>query len=162
MRKALMPFVVVAAVASFACGPEPAAHSPLVPPSEGAGTVSAAWRPPAPVPPTASEAGVAPLACGFQPPALTAPATGATLAGAVPVAAPVARAATCNGTPGTVFKVVNPQTLIVYSACESGDVARTTWDTRQVPNGQYWITAQSTCGCEPCAEYSWVEVTVRN
>lgn len=162
MRSALTTIVVLAAALSFGCGHQPAAGSPVALPSDGPAPVSATWRPPAAVPPTPTEAGVVPSACGFQPPALTAPSTGATLSGSVAVSTPAARAASCNGTPGTVFKVVSPQSLVVYSACVAADPAGTTWDTRQSPNGQYWITAQSACSCAPCAEYAFVEVTVRN
>jgi hypothetical protein len=162
MRMVPTPFAVLIAAACFACGPEPAAHHPLAPPSDGSGTVGAAWRPPAPVPPTPTEAGVVPSACGVQPGAFTAPATGATLSGQAPLAVPSARAASCSGTPGTVFKVINTQATVVHSACVAGDPAAATWDTRQVPNGSYWITAQSACGCVVCAEYAYVEVTVRN
>jgi hypothetical protein len=163
MRKTLTPLAVLAGALSFGCRAEQPAPEAVLPaqPNPPA-PVAATWRPPAPLPPTPTEVGAAPSACGVQPGAFTAPVTGATLAGQAALAVPLTRAASCNGTPGTVFKVINPQSLVVYSACVSGDPGTATWDTRQAANGSYWITAQSACGCVACAEYAYVEVTVRN
>jgi len=161
MHRTTTALILVGTATWFGCGGERTEAPPMPVQPEGPAPVAATWRPPAPVPPTPTEVGVAPSTCGFQPPAILGPADATPLSGSVAISSTLVPR-TCSSTAGTVFKVVNPSGLIVHSACDGGSPARTSWDTRGVPNGQYWITAQSTCGCTPCAEYSFVEVSVRN
>lgn len=157
MQRTLTRLLAVGLAVWTSCGREPAAAPPTQPEREL--QAPAMWRPPAQLPGT--EVGVAPLECGLQPPQILGPAEASVLTGAVTVSSPLV-GGQCTTGASVSFKVVNTSSIIVHSGCDNASPARITWDTRQVPNGTYWITAQRACSCAPCAEYSWVEVRVAN
>src|SRR5262245_40403444 len=114
---------------------------------------------PPPLPPT--QGGAVPLACGFEPPPILTPANGSVLSGQVTISSPLVEGP-CVNSATIVFMVANAAGTLVRTGCDNDLPARITWDTTQGPNGQYWITAQRACSCHPCAEYSYVGVTVAN
>lgn len=169
MRVGLSVLLVVAAAVWSSCAPTPAeapldAGRDLTGPAGGQGaTVTLRLPPSPPSPPTLPPIGdgARPKACGYPPPPLLTPRAGAVVSGEVVISAPLLEGP-CYIVAAIVFMVADSNGNRVHRGCDNDVPAHTTWDTTRVPNGLYWITAQRACYCDPCAEYSYIPVTVAN
>jgi len=97
--------------------------------------------------------------CAGVTPRLVAPADGAVLSGTVDVVATVAESASCVNSARTIIEGFSERGVPAFrsSSLDLGEPFR--WNTRDVANGRYWITAYQNC-CR--VRGAPVVVTVRN
>lgn len=152
LRGRTTQFFILAAASSLAvlqsnCSREPPVTPPFTP------SPTPAPSAPAPQP--------APTPCGFPPPGLLEPDDGAVVSGRVKIVSELPEGP-CFIAATVVFSVKSSSGSAVFSGCDNDLPARVFWDTTKTPNGRYAITAQRACGCRACAEFSSLDVTVRN
>jgi hypothetical protein len=112
--------------------------------------------PVAPGPPEqSSSSNTATLAsCGSPAPTVLAPSNGATVRGSVVVSAELLEGP-CFIAASTVMTITSGSGAVIASLCDNGIPASRTWDTTQVKDGPYLVTAQRACSCNlACAEVS--------
>jgi hypothetical protein len=120
-----------------------------------------ASRPPIEIPPSATFTPPGGKACGYDPPPLLAPESGALVSGTVVLIAPLLEGP-CYNSASVVFTVTDAAGLVVYRGCDNDIPARGFWDTTLTKNGAYRITTQRACSCNTCDEAAHVYVTVAN
>jgi hypothetical protein len=120
-----------------------------------------ASRPTPQIPPTTGSAPPGGRTCGYEPPPLRAPESGALLSGMVVLIAPLLEGP-CYVTASVVFTVTDASGRVVYRGCDNDIPARGFWDTTLTENGAYRITTQRACSCNTCDEAFHVDVTVAN